>query len=147
MKTQTFNRFLNLSTEEQVLLLRAVLLLGLVRLGLWLLPLRALQHALGSLFARGKTPGKPQPPVERICWAVRLAGSIVPRSTCLVKALAAQALLASGGQASSLCIGVAKDGDSSLGAHAWVEIDGVVIIGETEPGRYTRLMTMPGEPE
>jgi hypothetical protein len=147
LKLQTFNRFLNLSTDEQVFLLRAVLLVGLVRLGLWLLPLRTLQHALGSLFKREKTPGKQQLPVERISWAVQVAGSIVPRSTCLVQALAVQALLASGGQASTLCIGVAKDADSSIEAHAWVEMDGQVIIGATEPGRYTRLMTVPGEPE
>lgn len=75
---------------------------------------------------------------------MRVAGDVIPYSTCLVQALAAQALLSAGGQASNLCIGVAKEGRSSIEAHAWVEIEGEVIIGATEQGRYTRLMILPG---
>ncbi len=144
MKIRRFNRFLKLSTEEQGLFLRAILLVGLVRLGLWLIPLRVLHRALGSFFIGSKAPGKRQHPAERISWAVRVAGDVIPYSTCLVQALAAQALLSAGGQASNLCIGVAKEGRSSIEAHAWVEIEGEVIIGATEQGRYTRLMILPG---
>ena len=40
---------------------------------------------------------------------------------------------------SDLAIGVARGDESGIAAHAWLEIDGTVIIGGEERDRYTRL--------
>jgi len=64
---------------------------------------------------------------------------LFPDRPCLTQALAARYLLSRGGVPTVLQIGVARDG-SELQAHAWLEREGVVIIGgEQSPARYQRL--------
>jgi hypothetical protein len=67
--------------------------------------------------------------VDRIAWAVSLAGRYVPRATCLTQALAMQILLKREGIAVQLHLGVAKDEQGRVTAHAWLEQDGRVLIG------------------
>lgn len=52
--------------------------------------------------------------------------------TCLVEALAAHAMLRRRGFPSELRLGVRTPGSqaASLVAHAWVECDGVVVVGD-----------------
>src|SRR5438309_451978 len=86
-------------------------------------------HATDAIDARrGMHP-------DRVVWAVVVASRYVPMSTCLTQALAAQVLLARRGYSAHLHIGVAKEGaEAKLKAHAWVESDGKVLIGSSEPG-------------
>lgn len=147
MKIPAFNKYIRLPPGEKALLIRTLILMGLVRLELWLFSLQTVRKNMVTFPGRRKEPGNRTYPVDRITWAVQVAAVIVPRSTCLVQALATQALLAAGGQASSLCIGVAKDDPSSFEAHAWVEIDGRAVIGAAESDRFTRLITLQSGPE
>jgi hypothetical protein len=63
-------------------------------------------------------------------WAVDAAGNrLFPRNPCLVQALVVQRLFVRAGQPAELRIGVRKGGASKLAAHAWVESDGVIVIG------------------
>jgi len=57
---------------------------------------------------------------------------------CLPRALAVQAMLRRRGIASRVCLGVARQGET-LGAHAWVEVDGHTIVGAGDAGRFTLL--------
>ena len=83
---------------------------------------------------------------DRVVWAVVVASRYVPMSTCLTQALAAQVLLARRGFPAHLHIGVAKKGaEARFEAHAWVESQGKVVIGGSEPGRYTQLLALEGE--
>jgi hypothetical protein len=70
--------------------------------------------------------------VRRIAWAVTAAARRLPsRTTCLVEALAADAMLRRRGFASTLRIGVREPAAAvPLDAHAWVECEGSVVIGE-----------------
>jgi hypothetical protein len=74
-----------------------------------------------------------------VAWAI---GNIAARpwanALCLPRALAAHAMLRRRGIASRLCLGVARNG-SQIAAHAWVEVGGSKIAGETEAERFTRL--------
>ena len=76
----------------------------------------------------------------RVLWAVAAVNRrLDPARPCLTQALAARYLLSRGGVPSVLQIGVARD-EGELQAHAWLERDGVVIIGgEQSPARYRRL--------
>ena len=58
---------------------------------------------------------------------------------CLVQAVAAEAMLIQAGYPCELRVGVAKKGPDELIAHAWVESEGRVVIGEFELDRYTPL--------
>ncbi|MCE7698044.1 MAG: lasso peptide biosynthesis B2 protein [Methanobacterium paludis] len=61
---------------------------------------------------------------------MNVAGEYVPRSTCLSKAMAAQILLSRHNYPSKLKIGVIKENEFE--AHAWVEVDNEVVVGESK---------------
>jgi len=126
-------RLASLTSAERRLLLRAFFVLGVARVVLWLLPLARARRLVAR--TAGTTQ---QAPVERFVWAVKVASRYLPRATCLIQALAAQALLASAGYESCIEIGVANDGQS-LEAHAWLICSNRIVIGGPEVRRYARL--------
>ena len=77
---------------------------------------------------------------RRVVWAIEATGRrLAPLSTCLVRALAAEAILRSASRALRFAIGVRHCADGSLQAHAWVaEGSRVLIGGSREP--YERLV-------
>ena len=86
--------------------------------------------------ARPSPSGDPsvtdQGEVRRVTWAVRHAARLVPAATCLTQAIAARRLLARRGIRSDLRIGVARESDGKMRAHAWLECDGVTILGQAD---------------
>jgi hypothetical protein len=67
------------------------------------------------------------------------------QAACLPRALAAQAMLRRRGVASRLCLGVAREG-MELSAHAWLELgQDLIIVGEAQAPRFTRLVEFGGE--
>ena len=140
MSMRGFRQFITLSPGQRPLLLRAALVIGAVRIGLWLLPFGTVQQ----LAARtGRKSGVDQP-VERVVWAIKAIDRRIPRATCLTQALAAQVLLARCGHPSSLKIGVAKHDPRGFQAHAWLVSGGRILIGGDEADRYTDLTTWEG---
>jgi hypothetical protein len=131
-------RFIVLPPAERRLIVAATALLAATRVGLWMLPFRWVHRASGALAHRPRPRGG-GPSVERIVWAVGAAGRLVPRTTCLVRALAAQALLARRGHASQLRLGVAGGPGRAFEAHAWLERDGRILIGGPVETRYVPL--------
>ena len=79
-----------------------------------------------------------------ICWAVEEIGARPwMNALCLPRALAAHAMLRRRGIASTLCLGVARDGDT-FAAHAWIEIGKDKVVGAEEAEGYTRLAAYGG---
>jgi len=68
--------------------------------------------------------------IKDIIWSVIIVSSYVPRATCLTQAITAQILLSRHNQPSKLKIGVMKD--EEFEAHAWLEIDDKIVLGESE---------------
>ncbi len=123
-------KFLRLPSSERRFLLEAVLLLALIRLGLYVLPLRALQRALArAVKASTPSPGTDQSFPRRVGWAVAVASRYVPRATCLAQALAVRLLLEREGYPAHLRVGLARDARRWWEGHAWVEHQGRIIIG------------------
>ncbi|HAZ44444.1 MAG TPA: lasso peptide biosynthesis B2 protein [Cyanobacteria bacterium UBA11369] len=123
-------KFLHLTSAERCLLINTALLLGAIRLGLWLLPL----HTLRRLLARVSQPTAKlqeadQAFVDKVVWAVTVASHYVPGARCLAQALATQVLLERRGYPNQLRIGVARSKGGQMSAHAWVESQGQVVIG------------------
>jgi transglutaminase superfamily protein len=131
--------FVALSATERRLVVAAAGLLAGIRIGLWVLPFRSVHGAIRAFGSHPRSRSDSGPPVERIVWAVGAADRVVPRTTCLVRALAAQALLARHGHASRLRLGVASGRGQAFEAHAWLEQDGHVLIGGPVEGRYVPL--------
>jgi hypothetical protein len=132
---QPVRRFLDLSTEERVLLVRAIVALMLVRLALPFVSLERLERWARP--ARGAERS-----LAAIVWAVRTAARRLPGTTCLPAALVLQRMLCGAGHRSELHVGVARAGNG-LAAHAWVARDGEVLIGDRTPTVYTSLLRWP----
>ncbi len=133
------SKFLRLSWREQKLVAGAVLALSAVRIGLITLPFATVRGIVARRYRRlGDEPSRPA--LERVTWAIEAASHYVPGgSNCLVRALASEYVLGWFGYPSELKIGVAKSAADELAAHAWLESDGRVVIGEFELDRYTEL--------
>lgn len=76
---------------------------------------------------------------DKVIWAVRNTSPYVYRSTCLTNALTGQVLLSQNGYSSKLRIGVTKE--EEFEAHAWLEMEGEVVMGESER-EYVPLLDM-----
>lgn len=114
----------------------------LVRLCLYLLPWKVWQRVAGSLPRPRALAISAQPTAEDITWAVRRVSRAVPGATCLTQALSAQLLLSRRGYASQLRIGVTRGPGPRLRAHAWLERDGIIVIGAADVAAYTPLSGM-----
>lgn len=79
--------------------------------------------------------------VDRIVWAAGAAGRLLLGARpCLPLAMATQWLLRRHGVATDLRIGVMRDQSRQLEAHAWVELNGRILIGQMPSlDRFERL--------
>lgn len=72
--------------------------------------------------------------------SIQITSRLIPGATCLTQALAAQTLLRLCGDFVELCLGVARSSQGHFAAHAWLEADGCIIIGDLpDLDRYRRL--------
>lgn len=125
---RVLRRFVRMPNRYKKQLGQCFLLVVGVRIGLWILPFRTLDRLLNRIHATGDR-ATDWPTVRRIVRGVRASSRVVPRATCLTQALATQAVLRMNGQASDLRFGVEKDEFQKFGAHAWIEVDGRIVIG------------------
>lgn len=134
-------RFLHLSMAQRSLLGQSMLLLGVIRLGLWLLPFRTLKHLVARAVQESPEPREAeQDSLDGVVWAIRTGSHYVPEATCLTQALAAQVLLSRRGHPVHFRLGVARSETGEFQAHAWVECQERVVIGGVDaPLRFTPL--------
>lgn len=140
-------KFIRLPAAERRLLMKAILLLCAVKVGLELLPFRTLRRLLAKLVVLPVGLRHVEDPcsIERVVWAVVLAGRLMPRAnTCLTQALTAQVLLLRRGYPALVHIGTLKAEGGELKAHAWVESGDEVVIGGHELEQYTQLAVLEG---
>jgi len=110
--------------------LAAVLWLAGARIGLWVLPFGTLRRLLPWVADHLPSPRLPRPSPVVVARSVGAASRAVPRATCLVQALATWGLLRHREIPGELHLGVRPQATSGdLGAHAWVEVAGKVVIG------------------
>lgn len=137
-------KFLGLTSADRRLLGQAFRVLWLIRLILSIVPFGTARKLLGRLRGTGVPQPGGKPSAGRIVWAVLAASRYVPRTrTCFPRALAVHTLLTRHGLTSELRVGVAREGDGALEAHAWVECDGRVVIGGGELDRYVAFPDVP----
>ena len=130
-----WRKLAGLSLGDALLLTETAACIVLVKVGLRVLPYRSLRQMnrdQGTAPPPGALPDGTTP--ARIAWALgALARRLPGKNTCLVQALAAHAMLRRRGYPSELRIGVSgKDPAGAIKAHAWVECEGRVVVGELE---------------
>lgn len=95
----------------------------IVRVALRLVPFRVVQRIR---FVRSRHAVRPEE-IVRAC--ERVARRIAPRATCLVRVLTAAILFGRYGHPAAVRLGVART-EGDLAAHAWLESEGRVVLGE-----------------
>ena len=126
------HRLLKLSGRELRVLLFACLLLNSIRLALWLFPFNSVRQKLTQFSTVWICQDENSPiSIGFIRWAIHIAGRYTPGTAkCLVRALTAQLLLTRYQYPHQLHIGVAKSAADTLEAHAWIEYQGRVVVGQ-----------------
>ena len=132
-----YRKFATLDRMDRRLVVEAASVMALVWTGLRLLRFPALRRLLdryASTRTRLRAGEPPLTTIGNVRWAITAVAPRFPSATCLVQALAADAILRRRGLAPELHIGVRADGNSArrIEAHAWVECDGSVAIGSIE---------------
>ena len=125
--------FMRLTRQDRKLVLRAAtaLVVSWARLRV---------QGIKELQAWAARPGSGTIEAKQLAWAVETASRRAPGATCLSKALALQHLLSANGHKSELVIGV----DNSRGrfsAHAWLVVDGEILIGGCSVEDHRMLAT------
>lgn len=131
-----------LPPADRYLLVRVALLMGALKVALWLLPFGVVRRVLMRL-----TAGHVQPAFDearerrRIVRAVKAVGRrMLGDKPCLPEALIVQLLFRRRGYPADLRIGIMKDEAGRFMAHAWVESgDEIVVGGSTSPQVYVPL--------
>jgi hypothetical protein len=121
-----WRRVRSLDASDRELAIEALRLIACVRVGLHVLPVSTVR---GYLERRATANVRP---VDRIAWAVKAIGRRLPGTTCLVEALVAHSMLQHHGHSATLRIGVRSGSRTPLDAHAWVECDGLVVVGDVD---------------
>jgi hypothetical protein len=137
-------KFLGLSPAHRGCLVEAGVWLGLARLAILVLPFRWIALGLGKHMTQSAVESGLTPPevLDRISWAVSNASHYLPwKSTCLVQAIAAKAMLKRRGVPSTLYLGVAKNGETQLQAHAWLRCEDRILAGQQGMENYFVIST------
>jgi hypothetical protein len=137
---QALRRVHTLDWSSRGLLFEAAALLFAIRAALPRFSFPTIQRALDRYVHRRRTSASDPRPVG---WAIEAAARRLPfDTTCLVRALAADAMLRRRQLPSRLELGVTPRSSrtASLEAHAWVESDQTIVVGEVEGvADYARL--------
>lgn len=129
-----------LSLREKWIFCRAAFSLLWIKTGLFFLPFatfRKFYHWLTSSPVSGEMPEKE---IQEIVWAVNTAANVLPvQLLCLPRALATKFLMRKASSV-TLEIGIEINPGKAFEAHAWVEKNGRIIIGDwSDSISYQRL--------
>jgi hypothetical protein len=129
------DRWIELSPSRRRLLAQAAVAVPVSMAIVW---------SMGTSRAREVMPRlpwrlRPDDDAADVGWAVEAAGRRIPGAKCLARAVAAEAIYERGGREADVHIGARRSDDGRLEAHAWVEVDGRVVVGADERDAFTRL--------
>jgi len=141
-----WRRVFTFPATDRRLLVEAGARLVLAWCFLRILPFKRIVASLGH--RAGKSGAGLQVGICRVGWAVETAARHLPMSlTCLPQALAASWMLRARGFAPCMYYGVATTTSGSFESHAWVELDGMPVVGYRVANRFTLLSTFPATRE
>ncbi len=138
-------KFLQLEKSDRLLLINTFLLLLSIRFGLWLLPFQSLLQLLSKVSQPlNSNQNIYTKDLNKIINAVNVSSRYMPGGAkCLARALTTQILMNRYGYFPEFRIGIAKGEGSRLEAHAWIEYQGKVVIGNLQDlSRFTPMPSL-----
>ncbi len=134
------HKFLCLPQSKKNLLIICFLSLIFIKICLFFLRFNIIEKIIAK--TAGGLRFKKAFSVEDINWVVSVLSRHLPFAvTCLPRSLAVQFLLKLNGDDSNVCIGITKNNENKLEAHAWVESKGIVVTGDKNLARYIPLVS------
>ncbi|MBF0549397.1 MAG: lasso peptide biosynthesis B2 protein [Deltaproteobacteria bacterium] len=137
-------KFATWSRNEQFILIEASLFLGLARLAIMVLPFRRIAPYLGQHMAVSSEAIDQENLTElrSIARAIDTASRHLPwECKCLTQAMAARVMLRRRRIPCTLYLGLAKDQNRNLQAHAWVRSGRLILTGRNGMEAYTVVAT------
>lgn len=137
-------KFIRLSWVEHLLLLEATLWLGMARIAILTVPFRLLARYWGRQMVESPAveAREPKELLKQVSRAVAVMSHYLPWETkCLAQALAAKMMLKCRGISSTLYLGLTKDQDNEIKAHAWLRSGTVVLTGSRGKNKFTVVST------
>lgn len=124
-------KYLNLPWTERILLIKTFTLLGAVRLVIIMVPFRHIAAYLGKHMEESpETQVWDRDFAREIGWAIERVSSYTPwESKCLVQAIVGKLLLRQRKLHNTLYLGVAKNKNNKMIAHAWLRCGTDVVTG------------------
>lgn len=133
-------KFFCLPQIEKVLFFRALFLVIYARFSLQIGAFKKVVRRFSGKAAEQRSDQADSVSSNQVAYLLNAASCIIPAPICLSKALAGSVLFRSCGYKTQFHIGVTRDGGSMLEAHAWLTLDGSVIVGDrADLGRYREL--------
>jgi hypothetical protein len=139
-------KFLKSPLAEKVLYAEAFLVVVFTGLILRVVPFRFLRKLLVQHLSADTIPGPANlAELQKIVRSVDFFSEFHPFASCLTRSLSALLLIKFNGEHAILKIGVAKDELETFKAHAWLESNGRVIMGQVpSKTQYTVLDSLSG---
>jgi hypothetical protein len=137
---------LSLNHGQVCLLLETSFWLAASRLAL-LAPFSRVAPYLGRHMAESSSADVPdrQDFLRDLSWALGLAGRHLPWTCrCLVRAMAGKRMLDRRGIPSTLYLGLAKEGEMGLKAHAWLRSGPMIVTGAEVRADYQTIASFSG---
>lgn len=136
-----FLDFIKLSYPEKILALESLFWVILIRVMIWVFPFSFVQKRV-QIIANYLSPDEldkiPTVKMKRIRMMIVIISRYIPWATCLVQAMAGHILFSRYGYNTIIKIGVLNE-DGVFEAHAWLEKNGDVVLGESEKNYKTIL--------
>jgi hypothetical protein len=135
------NKFMNLPVMERRLFLEAWGWLAIARMMILILPFRQIAPWLGRTMAESSHDFCRQHALAwKISWAVQTASRYTPwKSKCLAQAIAGKMMLRRRNLSSTLYLGLAKDEQGELTAHAWLRCGELILTGGQHHEDFTAI--------
>nr|WP_295930378.1 lasso peptide biosynthesis B2 protein [uncultured Dyadobacter sp.] len=124
------SRWRTLSVSEKISFLKAAVCLSCIKIGLTVLPFSMFRKIFHWFTATSEVTEVPQVKIDRLVWAVDTAANLLPfELLCLPRALAVKYLLRKA-PSMTLEIGIEVNPAKHFEAHAWIEQNGNIVIGQ-----------------
>ncbi|ORC32660.1 hypothetical protein B4O97_15995 [Marispirochaeta aestuarii] len=131
LSIERFKKFFLLTSAEKYLFLSSWLWLSRVRKSLRKKPFKTVLSNVNKLAEKRKSVSNVKISADDISLAVeRCSGIFHGNCDCLPKALAGRILFARYGYNTVLRIGAVRSSGSDFTAHAWLESDGKIVVGD-----------------
>ena len=132
-------KYFRCSWTDKLLLLYIVILLAIVRLLLLLVPFRYITVWLGKHMEESPYIDENENTfINRVGWAIQVVSKYTPwESKCLVQAITGKILLRHKRLQNTMYLGVAKDREEQMIAHAWLRSGNKLVTGGCNSSMFT----------